>query len=480
MATDGIVWDTPAGHADESIVWDKSPIEKVGTNDPYEMLNPGKVVNAGMRALKKASDVWDEMAAARNEGPLSAGGSQPLTLAKTGVAVPTTAESPEGSAAMATATDILPTALGLEAPVRLGVKGLAAVAKAPFNFFNKTVQAGKVLRRAAGTVAGSADREAQIAALRNPPPQPMTAAPVPNSGPMTAQAVQDIPQGTTLQALQQQVAATPDNGVSIDFAKRLAGQRGLLEQAQADREAAAAPVRARALANASASGGVDAKDLLGEIAQHITSPMVQGSGKARTVMESTAQAIRDMTDANGKIDPAALYEFRKTGLNDIIQTANGNVPMSATQGGRFKTATVVRDALDSAIAKAGGGEDWQKYLTEYAARSKPIDALEESLGSMYSPEQQTAIGELAGAPRRALPHILNTKTVMANAGLGMLHRWQAPGIARAVADQLLNPSELADTLAASPSSGPVARPLSFAALVANRLRDQADQGQEQQ
>jgi hypothetical protein len=79
--------------------------------------------------------------------------------------------------------------------------------------------------------------------------------------------------------------------------------------------------------------------------------------------------------SNGLIDVEDVYQVRKTAINDAINKAlaeSGYDPKAQTQ----RLAGLlgdVRTLIDDAIRKAGGGEDWNKYLETFSKGRGQLD-----------------------------------------------------------------------------------------------------------
>lgn len=389
------------------------------------------------KALGKAVEALHQLSLARAEGPITN-----TMLGKTGVITPPSSETPEQSAGMGAALDFLPQAALAVTPARALARTLAAGGSKLAGMVSPEVQATRVIQNIAGT---QEQRQAQAAALRAPVQHDLLEHSVPNSGPTAAQAVSTIPEGTTIQALQRQVSTSPDRGVSVDFARRLKAQQDAQAAAEAERESATAPIRDRALAAAKAGGGVRAINLLGDISQQVTTPLVRGTPVAQDVLAGTASFLRKNTDANGMIDPEALYQFRKTGLGQIIEKAAGT-DMNASTFAKVHVARNIQNSIDQGII-AAGGKAWPQYLQEYTARSKPIDAAELATKEMYSPDQPTSVGGASGLQQGVTaPHLISRDMSLINYTLGLRRHLLEKAVTRAVANKLLDPAALADVL----------------------------------
>jgi hypothetical protein len=156
--------------------------------------------------------------------------------------------------------------------------------------------------------------------------------------------------------------------------------------------------------------------------------------------------VVDNTNKEGFLNPETAYQFRKTGLGQIIAD-NAGQDLNAAKFAKVHVARGVQQALDEAIVKAGGTE-WPTYLEAYSARMKPIDAAQLQTEEMYTPQQRTAV-EGGGSMRdgATAPHVFSRTASMANYGLGLRRALMGKAVNRTIADTMLNPPALAETLA---------------------------------
>lgn len=415
----------------------------------------GKAISG---ALAVPGEAINALAMARTQGPLSAGGNSPLALSRGGIQIPVS-ESPENSARMGAGGAVV----GNAAMAIPGGVGLTRAVASLGNPLRADLVAGNVIRKLAGT---EEQRPAQIEALRSAGQPDVMAAAIPNSGPTAAQALVNTPEGTALQGLQQSVARSPDRGVSVDFAKRIAAQRQLLEQAKTERDTITAPLRDAALSNATAIN----KGALNAAVTDIAAGPESAVATTRTFLNGVRG---DIVNARGAED---LYAIRKR-INDLLSSKLESDQVAVR--GSTVPLTKMKQAIDTAIENGGGGKDWQAYLNEYSARSKPIKALDASLDTMYKPEQRTSVGADAGETGGATaPHVFSRTASLVNYGLGLRRALMGSKVTRQIGDTMLNPSALADVLENKQAPASISGPVSFASLLAARLRQQQDQEQQ--
>jgi hypothetical protein len=103
------------------------------------------------------------------------------------------------------------------------------------------------------------------------------------------------------------------------------------------------------------------------IVQQLRSMAAQPGTRAdelqRGALTGLADKLQGLADANGVIDARDLYQIRKTGLNDIVDTLlSGRQPGSGTKERTASLLTSAREMIDNAVEGAGG-VGWKDYLT---------------------------------------------------------------------------------------------------------------------
>jgi hypothetical protein len=82
----------------------------------------------------------------------------------------------------------------------------------------------------------------------------------------------------------------------------------------------------------------------------------------RGALRGLADKLQGLADNNGVIDARDLYQIRKTGLNDIVDTLlSGRQPGSGTKERTASLLTSARGMIDDAI-ESSGGKNWKDYL----------------------------------------------------------------------------------------------------------------------
>ena len=106
---------------------------------------------------------------------------------------------------------------------------------------------------------------------------------------------------------------------------------------------------------------------VGPIVQQLRSMAGQPGTRADDLQRGTLTGLADKLQSlggpSGVIDARDLYQIRKTGLNDIVDTLlSGRQPGSGTKERTASLLTSVREMIDDAVEGAGG-VGWKDYLT---------------------------------------------------------------------------------------------------------------------
>ncbi len=105
---------------------------------------------------------------------------------------------------------------------------------------------------------------------------------------------------------------------------------------------------------------------VGPIVQQLRSMAAQPGTRADELQRGTltglADKLQNLADPNGVINAKDLYQIRKTGLNDIVDTLlSGRQPGSGTKERTASLLTSAREMIDDAI-EGSGGQGWKDYL----------------------------------------------------------------------------------------------------------------------
>lgn len=106
---------------------------------------------------------------------------------------------------------------------------------------------------------------------------------------------------------------------------------------------------------------------VGPIVQQLRSMAGQPGTRADDLQRGTLTGLADKLQSlggpSGVIDARDLYQIRKTGLNDIVDTLlSGRQPGSGTKERTASLLTSAREMIDDAVEGAGG-VGWKDYLT---------------------------------------------------------------------------------------------------------------------
>jgi hypothetical protein len=191
--------------------------------------------------------------------------------------------------------------------------------------------------------------------------------------------------GGVVQGHQQAVAKTP-GGISSEFGKIKKFGETVLGEAAKNRDKITAPMRDAALTAANGQFGLKPNDLVKVLRQELKSPEVQGAPASKKALESISKTLSGLTDEYGRVDARSLYQFKKEGLDQVVNAAMEKEGPKISEAFRAKELIKVKKAIDEVLDKASGGL-WKPYLSEYSGRSKIIDAMTEAREAMYKPVQ---------------------------------------------------------------------------------------------
>ena len=145
-----------------------------------------------------------------------------------------------------------------------------------------------------------------------------------------------------------------------------------LQRSLAFRDRATTPLRERAMEMA--TDGIDSSGI-----ERITrglddaadSPMALGTPAVKRLLSTVRRDFQQMKDpSTGRIDPEALYQYRKAGLDTTLRrVAQNDDAVAAAMTGN---ATGVKNLIDDAIEDASGG-GWKNYLQTYEVLSRPVN-----------------------------------------------------------------------------------------------------------
>lgn len=165
-----------------------------------------------------------------------------------------------------------------------------------------------------------------------------------------------------------QLRAEANQKVLQDFTHNLTGSPEDIASAQAQREAATAPLRDAAFTN---TKPVDASPVESAITGILAGP----DGK-RAAVQNTLNDVTKSLHVGGdpsaplETDPQMLYGVRKN-INDLLDPVAQRDKPALQQAAR--QLMTVRDALDDAIEPGAPG--FKNYISTFADQSKPIDSM---------------------------------------------------------------------------------------------------------
>ena len=127
------------------------------------------------------------------------------------------------------------------------------------------------------------------------------------------------------------------------------------------------------------------------------------------ILSNLNQHIQDIASkANGVMDVKDLYQIRKTGVNDVIESAMASSGLDPkAQKERIASLLLeIRPLIDDAIEKAGG-KTWRDYLSTHAAGMKQIERLEmaDKLRTLFATDKNAFVKLVEGNDINAVKEV---------------------------------------------------------------------------
>jgi hypothetical protein len=122
--------------------------------------------------------------------------------------------------------------------------------------------------------------------------------------------------------------------------------------------------------------------IIGDISSKLNDPKIGVSDINRKVLTKVGEKIRTWTEKNGGvIDADALYEIRKSAVNDAIDTLMRGDTTAAKNKRAAAILAEVRPLIDDAI-EAAGGTGWRDYLKTFATGMQDVEKQRLSAAAM--------------------------------------------------------------------------------------------------
>lgn len=154
---------------------------------------------------------------------------------------------------------------------------------------------------------------------------------------------------------------------------------------------------------------LDVSTITGRLSTLANEPGTRANAVQVKILNNLNQHIQDVAaKANGVMDVKDLYEIRKTGVNDVIEsalTSSGLDPKAQKQ--RVASLLLeIRPLIDDAIEKAGG-KTWRDYLSTHTAGMKQIEGLEmaDKLRTLFTTDKNAFVKLVEGNDTAAVQEI---------------------------------------------------------------------------
>jgi hypothetical protein len=127
---------------------------------------------------------------------------------------------------------------------------------------------------------------------------------------------------------------------------------------------------------------LDTDTIVNSISAKLNDPKIGVSDINSKVLSKVSNKIKTWTEKNnGVIDADALYEIRKSAVNDAIDTLMRGENTAAKAKRAAQVLSEVRPLIDDAIEKAGG-TNWRNYLDTFQIGMKDIERQRLSAAAM--------------------------------------------------------------------------------------------------
>jgi hypothetical protein len=154
---------------------------------------------------------------------------------------------------------------------------------------------------------------------------------------------------------------------------------------------------------------LDVSTITGRLSTLASEPGTRANEVQVKILNNLNQHIKDVAaKANGVMDVKDLYEIRKTGVNDVIESAlaSSGLDPKAQKKRVASLLLEIRPLIDDAIEKAGG-KTWRDYLSTHAAGMKQIEGLEmaDKLRTLFTTDKKAFVKLVEGNDIAAVQEI---------------------------------------------------------------------------
>lgn len=465
-ALPGMVADVPANLAD--IV--AAGLNKMGANIPAtpSFMRPGQSFQEGMEQLNPMERTDAERLAGNIVQGLSGAGVG-IAAGKAMQAVPALAEAGK-VLAMAPKTQLAASAtapIGSDAVRQSGggelaqmAGGTAAAMTVPIagittqsRLLARTPVLGRLTRNAVAnditrnelqSFAGPY-RQAIIQRLQQTSPQ---------FQPTVGEALADMPEATSLVALQKKIAriGSPDDAGSpaMKFNMRAAEQRRSLDKFSAGEKSKSLALKDQAIqaveAANKAGNGLDPDSLIKTIVSIRDTPGVFERKGVASALDGVIDTIQRSVEKNGYLNAESAHAIRMNIGKDIRAAFTGKE--TPEKDFLAKIQKPIQEEIDRQMV-AAGGTTWPDFLKTFSESRKTIKA-ETDKKAVYRKAASSAnvdASHIAGPAGAAIPfNPLDARVAVFNAFIRRLGGNLEPPVTRSIADALLDPKQAADIL----------------------------------
>jgi hypothetical protein len=144
-----------------------------------------------------------------------------------------------------------------------------------------------------------------------------------------------------------------------------------------------------------------AASIIQQLNRKLAKPEVEGSPYTQKALLSIKDHVSNMADEHGIIDARSLYQFKKEGVNQLIDATMDKTNPKFAERFRNTELIGIKKSIDDAIEGAGG-EGWKKYLATYEELSQGINRLEQGQGLQKALQTPLETGERGQAFGKAV------------------------------------------------------------------------------
>lgn len=305
-----------------------------------------------------------------------------------------------------------------------------------------TEQVGKENLPGVIDALASAQPKIPSSPMQSPRFGPSTPSPV-----TSAEAVNGMPAGSPIQAMQKQFLEMP-GGPSKVGGETLAQSVSARNDAMKNLKAITDPMREQAFAGAEQNGGVKVNGLIKKLGDIQTNKEYAAKDDVKNFVSAIRDKLNEVKDPAWRVSPQALDNIRKDEINAVIAKVQQENPKANTKL-LAKIGIEIKQSLDDAM-EASGGFGYKDYMKTYSDGMEKIVGEKLSKESMYDPLQKTVLGQRGTQVANELatggPPLLNRNYAVAKYIPNVIAKRLEPGVDKRLAELIVNAPSMAKVL----------------------------------